>query len=390
VICLTHNLTDRQTDRQTDRRKSGIELLKIFGIILIVISHVVQTVESQNTLISYQDYVIPLSNATENVQLLIMSILRYSGALGNTIFFVCSAWFLVGREKKGTQKAFSLLIDIWIISVIYFAIVFCLRQGDLPIKMIIKQFLPTTFANNWYMTCYIIFLLAYPLLNIVINAVSQKQLLRIVAVTSFLWIISDFIKGDLFFPSSIILWCTIYFIIAYVKIYMPGFQNNTKINLILLVVGVIGYIGEVLVTNALGLHISFFAEKLLRWNTNCNPFGIIFSIGALNLFRRMNFKSSLINYISSLSMLIYLIHENILFRTYYRPAIWQWIYINLGYDKILLYTSIYVILLFIIAAVISAVYKETIQKFVYRLSNCMYNAFSKIWQTIEKVVLNIK
>jgi len=382
--------TKSLTNNQKDIRESGIELLKVFAIILIVISHVVQTVGQGNEFVSFQDYVISLGNAIKSTQILIMNVLRYMGALGNTIFFVCSAWFLVGREKNGTQKAFSLLIDIWVVSVIFFAVVFCVRQGNLPIKIIIKQLLPTTFANNWYMTCYIIFLLAYPLLNLIIKQVNQKQLLRAIIVMSFLWIFADFVLGGLFFPSAILLWSTIYFIIAYTKLYMPDFQNNSKANIILLVIGVVGYVGEVLVTNMLGLHISFLSDKLIHWNTNCNPFGIIVSVGALNLFRKMRFKSRFINYISSLSMLIYLTHDNMLFRTYYRPKIWQWIYINLGYDKILVYTIVYVILLFLISAVISAVYKETIQKLVYKLSNWIYNILKSVFEKLEKMLILIK
>ena len=35
-------------------------------------------------------------------------LLRQTGALGNTIFFVCSAWFLIGKKGSAHKKAFSL------------------------------------------------------------------------------------------------------------------------------------------------------------------------------------------------------------------------------------------------------------------------------------------
>lgn len=77
-------------DGRTDRRirASGIEMLKIFAIFFVVISHVVQTLaESEGV------YRINLTLATTNLQYLVLSVLRYSGMLGNSIFFVCSAWF---------------------------------------------------------------------------------------------------------------------------------------------------------------------------------------------------------------------------------------------------------------------------------------------------------
>lgn len=38
-------------------RTSGIELIKVFAVLLIVISHVVQTLHIENEYISYSDYI---------------------------------------------------------------------------------------------------------------------------------------------------------------------------------------------------------------------------------------------------------------------------------------------------------------------------------------------
>ena len=107
--CRTQNLTKRQ---------SGIELLKIVAIFLIVVSHVTQTLGSKNTDINFQDYVILLGNATTNIQVLILTLMRQAGALGNTIFFVCSAWFLIGKKDTANKKAFSLCSTVWGVSIL--------------------------------------------------------------------------------------------------------------------------------------------------------------------------------------------------------------------------------------------------------------------------------
>lgn len=240
------------------------------------------------------------------------------------------------------------------------------------------------------MTCYIIFLLTYPFLNMLMKELTQKQLLRIIFVMSLLWIIADFVVDSLFFPSALILWCTIYFIVAYIKLFMPDFQNSKQDNIIVLLIGLVGYIGEVVLTNELGIYISFLTDKLLRWNLDCNPFGLLLAIGAFNLFRSMHFKNLMVNYLSSLSMLIYLIHENILFRTYYRPVIWQWIYKTYGYNRILLYTLVYVIMLFIASALLGVVYKESIQRFVSYLSNKIYCVLTRVWLQLENMIILIK
>lgn len=74
-------------------RNSSIELLKIIGIILIVMSHVIQTLSSSNSMVGIQDYILNISIATTNIQYLILAMLQSSGSFGNTIFFVCSDGF---------------------------------------------------------------------------------------------------------------------------------------------------------------------------------------------------------------------------------------------------------------------------------------------------------
>ena len=65
------------------KRNSSIELFKIIAILLIVISHVVQTLSEKNDAILHNDYIIDLNLATTNIQYLVLSILRYAGPWGD-------------------------------------------------------------------------------------------------------------------------------------------------------------------------------------------------------------------------------------------------------------------------------------------------------------------
>ena len=77
-----------------------------------MISHVTQTLGDQNTFVDYQDYLIPYGTATRDVQVILLMLLRQAGLLANTIFFVCSAWFLIGKSGKVYKKAFSLWLTV--------------------------------------------------------------------------------------------------------------------------------------------------------------------------------------------------------------------------------------------------------------------------------------
>ena len=191
-----------EQNRLISRRNSSIELLKIVGIILIVISHVVQTLHSNNDYVIENDYILDISTATTNIQQLILTILRYSGSLGNSIFFICSAWFLLDNDKVDKKKILHMLMNVWVISITILIAVYIIRGGNLQIKLIIKQILPTTFENNWYITCYLLFYPLHPFLNRLIKSMEQKILLKSTLVLLFLYVGVNYILSGRFFSSA--------------------------------------------------------------------------------------------------------------------------------------------------------------------------------------------
>ncbi len=116
------NNFDRQNHLgYVSQRNSGIELLKIFAIVLIVLSHVMQT-------LWYNTDLKPEQN-TADMQRLMLVIFSYSGVIGNTIFFICSAWFLVDSKRNNKRKVLQMIADIWMVSVIILsALVLCKQK----------------------------------------------------------------------------------------------------------------------------------------------------------------------------------------------------------------------------------------------------------------------
>ena len=132
-----------------NRRNSGIELLKVFGMVLIVLSHVIQTLHNPKEYIPVTDYIVDLSRATTDIQQLVLVLFRHCGVLGNSIFFICSAWFLLDSDSINKKKILQMIMDVWFISVCVLIAVYIIRNGNLDRKIIVKQILPVTFGNNW-------------------------------------------------------------------------------------------------------------------------------------------------------------------------------------------------------------------------------------------------
>lgn len=320
-------------DRQT--RDSGIELLKIFAIFVIVINHTVQSLTNEAYNIPNNGFVIDISRATTNIQCILLQIFRHFGVLGNSVFFICSAWFLLKSKNWNKKKWLFMVIEIWVVSIVIFIITYIILHGNISIGIIISSLFPTTFGNNWYMTCYLLFYPIHPILNSIVNMMNQRQLFRSTLVMVFLYVFMNFINCSWFFSSAIILWITIYFAIAYMQKYLMSFVDNIRENIILFIIGVIGFIGIILITDICGLYSQVLSDKVMRWVNNCNPFLLAMSIAMFNIARNIHFKNRFINYISKLSLLIYIIHENIILRTYFRPAMWNYVYKRFGYSDVI-------------------------------------------------------
>ena len=233
------------------------------------------------------------------------------------------------------------------------------------------------------MTCYILFYAIHPILNKVIDGMNQTELFRSVICLSRLYIFAGFVKGDLFFASNLILWVTIYFVIAYMQRYLMRFADNVKMNSIGFLICAVGFIGMILVIDIGGLHLTFLSDKMLYCVNNCNPFLIGIAITAFNIARNVHFRNLVINYLSSLSMLIYIIHENLILRKYCRPAIWNYVYQNFGYRYVVIWVFVISIVVFIFGLTGSVVYSLTIKKIVSKSLDHIYDWARDKWLALE-------
>ena len=159
-------------------RNCGIEMLKIISIFLIIISHVVMTIRLKNQFVSYDDYIFDFSYVSKGMSGIILAIFQHFGSLGNTIFFVCSSWFLLEKDTVSKNKWIKMFLEIWTISCAILLIMLIYTGGRINNKLIIKSLLPNFFTNNWYVTAYLIFYPLHTVLNRIIKDLNQKNLLK--------------------------------------------------------------------------------------------------------------------------------------------------------------------------------------------------------------------
>ena len=366
-------------------RDSGIELLKIVAVFFIVICHVTHTLfsgENFNNL-QFNDGYYSFAGTT-SITVFILTIFPYLGRLGNLIFMISSSYFLSNSEKNNLKKFFKLGLNTIIISYIFFA-TFLIANVDLTKKEIIKSLFPITTRSNWFISTYLLFILIVPFLNKLIKKLNQKQLLRVSYILFiFYFVISLIISNHV---NNIIVFIIVYFIVNYFKKYMENFWNNKKRCIKLLVLGIAGLIIFQFLTNFIAL--KFGSLQNDHWLINNNPILFIIAIPLFYLFKQMSFKSHFINTVSSLSLYVYLTHENVLFKTYTRVYILHYIYEKIGYMHIFIETLLYSLALFIAFTVISYIYKITIGKIVNIIIEKIFNN-DKIKNICSKIENKIK
>lgn len=138
----------------------------------------------------------------------------------------------------------------------------------------------------------------------------------------------------------------------------------------------------ILATNLLGFKIGFFEHNALHWARNNNPLIILAAFSLFNLVRTKTFYSKFVNYISSLTLFIYLIHEGEIVRKYFRPWIWLKIHESFGYSHLVLETLIFSVALFAVTTLLASFYKVTLFHLAKCASKAIYNAVRKIFEKL--------
>ena len=353
------------------KRQSGIELIKILAILLIVFSHLTQTLGSIPSSYNYTtEYWINFAVASTNLQTIALALFQHCGSAGNLIFLIASSWFLCSKTNLKSTKITTMILNVWTISVLilFFFLIF---GANVTTKNIIKCFFPNFLCTNWFITCYILLYISHPLLNTILCAYNKKQLFIIVSIMFGLYYVLGYLSPNKLFFSPLILFYTVYLTVAYIRFYLKEIVLYKKVSILLIVIGILGIVIPCLAMEILGQYYNFFSDKVLHWCNNQNIFIFLFALGLFGYANNLKFHSNFVNKLSSLSLLVYIIHENLLVREYLRPYLYDYIYSNYNhaYNFILLVMLSLSLLFFVLSNIFAFIYSITIQKAVIYIAN---------------------
>lgn len=182
----------------------------------------------------------------------------------------------------------------------------------------------------------------------------------------------------LFFSTEFIVMVSMYTVVAYLRRYASSWINNRAFNAKLVLCGLCATCFLIMLLEIAGVHFGFLADKMLHFDFDGNPFLFIASVGLFNLARLNPFSCSAINALSSTSLYVYLIHENLLVRQFIRPAIWTYIYDAFGYMFLFFWIAVLSIFIFTVSVLLSLLYLNTLGIKIDRVSQAATECLSRL------------
>ena len=245
-------------------------------------------------------------------------------------------------------------------------------------KDIVKCLFPTTFANNWFVTCYILLYAVHPALNWVFKRLGKRGHAGVCVVLFGIYMLLPMVHGGHFYISEFLIMVTEYVLVAYARYYLLETMGTAKVAWLAFLIGTVGMLLAIVLLEQAGLHVGALADKMLHFDADGNPLLFLSAFGLFSLARLRPFVSARVNRIAPIMLLVYLIHENLIVRSYVRPSIWLWIHDVLGYDMLFVWLALFSLVLFAIALFFGLLYNKTLSKYVGALGTWVAQGVRKL------------
>lgn len=307
------------------KRRSNLELLRIFSILLIITFHY-----------AYKGG-FDFGGALSGNMLLIKTCWMF-GEVGVNLFVLLTGYFMVHGAFR--WKKLVLLLAQVLFYHIATIIIFAHMVGSYEIsdiKGVFTTFFPVLSNRYWFITAYIILYVLSPYLNKLIHALSQTEHRRLLATLLLLFCAIPTVFGAVYNTTETLLYYNrliwlgvVYLMGAYIRLYgTPAIETPAK------AAGLSAASFGFLVVSIVALqkYSGFFEtvgikEPAYFWPPNTVPI-VCLSVGIFGLFLQLRVSDSqAINKLASTTLGIYILHDGLLNRW-----LWRTVFKNASYQE---------------------------------------------------------
>lgn len=344
--------------KKVKKRQSNFELMRIISMFMIIVWHII-----------IHGHLIDNTSGAINLLLnliLCICIVHVNSFVILTGYFQCDQSF----SLKKFLKIFNLQ---WFYKIIIVIILSAFGIISISNIEFIREILPIGSTHNyWFINCYLVLYLISPFLNKFIKAMNQKEYRKCLLLNFFLFSIIAYITNNATVDnngSTIIQFVFLYLLGAYFYKYPLKenlhFKNYSKEKRqLILLFGYIFFTFINFLILSFSMYLQEFNNDILKTisisilNSRygySSPVIIMQTICYFLYFETLSLKNSIINKVSSTTMGIYLIHDNMYIRTW----IYKFLKIDIGSyiisKKYLIYLFIVAIIIFCCCSIIEAI-----------------------------------
>lgn len=313
-------------------RLSNLELYRIIVMLLIVVHHYVVNSGVETVMAEA-----PLSGKS-----LFLYLLGMWGKTGINCFVLITGYFMC-KKQITLRKFLKLLLEVEFYNVVIGGVFLLSGYNSFSLKAMVEMLIPVRSMASGFTSCFLIFYLLIPFLNLLAENMNQKMHLRLLALLLFTYSLMGSIP-KFHITFNYVTWFSIlYFISSYIRQY--GLWNHLKhrhwgcLTLFSIVISMISCVGMLKLGEAFHIPLAPYwwvadSNKLLAVTT---------AICSFMYFKDLHIKQSrIINTISASTFGVLCIHAN-------SDTMRQWLWRD-TVDSIGQYASDYVYVLPIVSA----------------------------------------
>ena len=320
-------------------RNSNLELYRIISMILIVSHHYVVNSGLRSEI---------LSDPT-SINSIYLSVFGMWGKTGINCFMLITGYFMCTSQIT-VRKFLKLIFEIEFYKIVVYAIFVLTGYGELSLKSLILNLFPVLSVDNGFTSCFLLFYLLIPFLNILISNLDKTMHGRLVLLTLFIYCILYTIPKISVTYNYVTWFSILFFIASYIRKYglLSNFSNKfwgwaTMWSVLVSIVSVI------CISTAFN---GKFADKMYWFVADSSAFlAVVTSICSFMFFKNLNIgHSKVINTIAASTFGVLLIHAN---SDWMRQWLWKDTLDTVGhFDSPYMYSILCVLGIYVICTIL--------------------------------------
>lgn len=336
-------------------RDSNLELYRIIVMLLIVAHHYVVN----SGLLDI------MAHSPLSAKSLYLYWFGMWGKTGINCFVLITGYFMC-TSSITVRKFLKLLLEIEFYCISIYA-VFCLTgYSEFSIKGIMLFLLPVRFVGDNFVECFMLFFFCIPFLNVLIDNLSKRQHLRLIALCLTIYTLFGTLPGTRVLMNYVSWFCVLFFIASYIRIH--GIQLKNR------------YIGWgwltllMIVLSMASVPATIYANEIFhrtmspyRWVQDSNTFlALVTGVCSFMYFKDLKMKyNPFINAVGACTFGVLLIHAN---SDTMRQWLWKDVLDNVGFyssDFIFMHAILSVSIVFTVCVIIDYIRIKTVEKWAF-------------------------